>query len=277
MWNFAAKRASGTGTAFVWLYSAVAVVLYTSPVIWLGVTGRIQLDWPIAGAIAVSSLGQLTYYLLLQKAYDKGDLSVVYPVARGSGPLLLVFAAVLLLGERPGPVGLLGAVVVVAGVLVVGTGRAGTDGEGSTRRLTLRADVAFGLAAGALVAACNLWDARTVSMLAVSPVLLEWVFNTTRVVVLAPGAFRQRSRLRGLWRDHHWQVVAVGVLMPLSYMLALWAFTVAPISLVAPVREFSIVVACVLAWWLLREPQPGRRLLGASLVLAGVIALAVAH
>ena len=230
-----------------------------------------------AGAVAVSSMGQLAYYLLLQKAYAKGDLSVVYPVARGSGPLLLVFAAVLLLGERPGLIGLLGAAVVVAGVLVVGTGRAGPEGEESARRLTVRADVAFGLGAGALIAACNLWDARTVSVLAVSPLLLEWVFNATRVVVLAPGAFRQRSRIRELWRDHRWQVVTVGVLMPLSYMLALWAFTVAPISLVAPVREFSIVVACVLAWWLLREPQPGRRLLGASLVLVGVIALALAH
>ena len=285
LWNLAAKRVGAGGTPFVWLYSTVAVVVYLPGVIWLAATGRIDLGWPAVAAIAVGSAGSLGYYVLLQKAYAVGDLSVVYPVARGTGPLLLVGAGVLLLGERPGVVGLFGAALVVAGVFVVGTGSARSQAapvtQGEPRRLALRADVGLGLAAGVLIAACNLWDARTVAVLAVSPVLLEWVFNISRVVVLGPGVlgFRvpgRRGVLAQLWREHRYCALAVGVLMPLSYILALWAFTLAPISLAAPVREVSIVIACLLGWWLLAEQQPGRRLLGAVVVLVGVFALALA-
>ncbi len=296
LWNFAAKRAGAGGVAFVWLYSAIAVVVYLPAVIWLAVTGRIDLDPAAYGAIAVGSLGQFGYYVLLQKAYAVGDLSVVYPVARGTGPLLLVGAGMLLLGERPGAIGLLGAAAVIAGVIIVGTGSVvGTASNRSwaspsvgseSRRLAFGADVGFGLAAGMLIAACNLWDARTVAVLAVSPVLLEWVFNASRVVVLGPAVLgrrvlgfrtpQRRSALVRLWREHRYHALAVGVLMPLSYILALWAFTLAPISLAAPVREVSIVVACLLGWWLLAESQPARRLLGAVVVLAGVFALALA-
>ncbi|MGH3545330.1 MAG: hypothetical protein ACRDPW_05335, partial [Mycobacteriales bacterium] len=208
-------------------------------------------------------------------------------------------AGALLLGERPGVIGLAGAAAVIVGVVVVGTSTvvgAGTARSqartqrqlpiGDTRRLTLRADVGFGLAAGMLIAACNLWDVRTVAVLAVSPVLLEWVFNVSRVVALGPAvlgwpvlgfrAQERRGTLEQLWREHRYRAIAVGVLMPLSYILALWAFTLAPISLVAPVREVSIVIACLLGWWLLKEAQPARRLLGAVVVLVGVFALALA-
>ncbi|PZS11113.1 MAG: EamA family transporter [Acidimicrobiales bacterium] len=282
VWNLAVKRAGAGGSAFVWLYSAVAVVIYTPSVLWLVATGRINLGFLSAGAIAISSLGQLVYYLLLQKAYSLGDLSVVYPVARGSGPLLLVGAAMLLLGERPSAVALAGAAAVVVGVLIVGARRvsgstAATGNADAARvRLPISADVAFGLAAGVLIAACNLWDARTVSVLAVSPILLEWVFNGTRVVVLGAGVLRRRGVLAQLWREHRYNALVVGVLMPLSYILALWSFTLASISMLAPIREVSIVVACLLSWCLLSEPQPVRRLLGAAVVLTGVFALALA-
>ncbi|HEX3731835.1 MAG TPA: EamA family transporter [Mycobacteriales bacterium] len=275
LWNVAAKRAGDAGTAFVWLYSAVAVCVYTLPMVWLAVTGRIHLNLVTAGAVAVSAVGQLSYYVLLQKAYSIGDLSVVYPVARGSGPLLLVSAAIILLGERPGSVALLGAAAVVIGVIVVGTARLKPAADSEPRRLGMGADVGFGLAAGALIAACNLWDARTVSVLAVSPILLEWVFNTTRVVVLAPTVTGRGPIISRLWREHRFHAIAVGVLMPLSYMLALWAFTLAPISVTAPVREVSIVAACLFGWLLLKEPQPARRMFGAAVVLAGVFALAL--
>ena len=168
---------------------------------------------------------------------------------------------------------LLGAVAVVTGVVIVGITRTAPalyDGE----PLRLRTDVGFGLAAGTLIAACNLWDARTVAVLAVSPILLEWVFNTARVAVLCPTVIGKGDVVGALWRKHRYRAITVGVLMPLSYILALWSFTLAPISLAAPAREVSIVAACLFGWLLLKEPQPLRRLLGAAIVLVGVFALA---
>ncbi|MGH3717059.1 MAG: EamA family transporter, partial [Micromonosporaceae bacterium] len=117
-WNLAAKRASGsTGLAFVWLNSAVSTVVYLPLAAWF-----LQPLTPVAlGVMALSALTHLSYFLLLQRGYAVGDLSVVYPLARGTGPLLSVVAAILILGDRPGVVGLLGAALVVAGILVIGT------------------------------------------------------------------------------------------------------------------------------------------------------------
>ncbi|GAB2755156.1 EamA family transporter [Salinifilum aidingensis] len=268
-WNLFAKRAGG-GAAFVWLAAACSAVLYLP----LGLLVLWREGAPAGEAwalgVGVSAVLHLGYYLLLQHGYGVADMSVVYPLARGTGPLLAVLAAVLLLGKRPGAQGVLGGLLVVAGVFVIGFA------GGAARSGARVGGVAFGLLTGALIASYTVWDAHAVTGLALSPLLFDWSSSVVRAALLGPYAGTQRARVRAIWREHRREVLAVAVLSPLAYVLALFAMRLAPVSLVAPGRELSIVIAGLLAWRVLGEPRPARRLTGAAVVLVGVVLLGVA-
>ena len=218
----------------------------------------------------MSAVIHLGYFLLLQRGYAAGDMSVVYPLARGTGPLLSVVIAVLVLGERPGWLGCCGAAVVVVGVFVIGLS------DGLPRAGANLAGIGFGLLTGALIATYTLWDAHAVTALALSPLLFDWSCNLARSVLLTPYALMRRTALADAWRRYRAEILAVALLSPLAYVLVLFAMRLAPVSLVAPGRELSIVIAGLLAWRLLDEPQPARRLTGAGVVLVGVVLLSVA-
>lgn len=261
-WNLAAKRVPHGGALFVWLGAVCSGVVLLPFVVVVVVQNGLPGVWWLA--FGVSGVIHLGYFVLLQRGYRVGDLSVVYPLARGSGPLLSVVAAVGLLGERPGIVALAGAAAVIAGVFVIGgLGIGGTNGVG------------YGFATGALIASYTLWDAHAVTAWAVSPFVLMAGSSVVETVALAPYAYVRRTETAKLLREHWPAVVAVGVLSPLAYVLVLFAMRLAPVSLVAPARELSIVVGGLGAWLLLKEPNPLRRLAGAVIVLAGVAAIAV--
>jgi drug/metabolite transporter (DMT)-like permease len=264
-WNLAAKRVPEGGALFVWLYgsvsAAICVPLAVASVLVAGQTP--SLTW--LGAMALSGILHLTYFLLLQRGYAVGDLSVVYPLARGSGPLLAVVAAILLLGEHPGALALTGAGLVIAGVLVIGGFGLGRWSSG----------VFYAFATGALIACYTLWDAYAVTTLAVPPLVLLIGSLLCEFLLLSPLAIRRRARVATMWRAHWLMVVVIAVLSPLAYLLVLFAMRIAPVSLVAPARELSIVFGSLAAWLILGEPNPKRRLAGAVIVLAGVAAIAI--
>ena len=265
-WNFFAKQAGAAGAAFVWLTAATSSVVYL-PVMALSLlwTGLPALRAALLGAVVSATL-HLGYFLLLQRGYAVGDMSVVYPLARGTGPLLAMAIAVVILGERPGMWGVFGGLLVIAGVFVISYS-GGVSGAPAAQW----AGIGFGVLTGLLIALYTVWDAHAVTALALPPLLYDWMNNTTRAVMFAPYALRRRTRVAEIWSGHRREVTAVAVLSPLAYILVLFAMQLAPVSLVAPARELSIVLASLLAWRLLREPQPVRRLAGAAVVLAGVV------
>jgi len=265
-WNLFAKRVPDGGALFVWLAAVCGAVLLVPVALVTVVRDGLPAVWWLA--FGVSGVVHLGYFVLLQRGYRVGDLSVVYPLARGTGPLLSVLAAVWLLHERPGLAALAGAAAVVIGVLVIGGLGSATGGRWS-------GGVAYGLATGATIATYTLWDAHAVTALAVPPFVLMAGSVLTESVLLAPYAMTRRAEVRQLWRDHRAPVLAVAVLSPLAYVLVLFAMRLAPVSLVAPARELSIVVGSLGAWLLLGEPNPVRRLTGSVIVLAGVAAIAV--
>jgi drug/metabolite transporter (DMT)-like permease len=266
-WNLAAKRVPDGGAVFVWLYSSVSAAICLP----LAVTSVLVLDQTPSltwfAAMGLSGLMHLGYFVLLQRGYAVGDLSVVYPLARGSGPLLAVVAAILLLGDRPAPTALIGAGLVIVGILVIG-------GLGS-RRAAWSAGTLYALATGALIAGYTLWDAYAVTTLAVPPLVLLMGSLICEFLLLGPLAIAQRARVSAVWRANWPMVVAIAVLSPLAYLLVLFAMRLAPVSLVAPARELSIVFGSLAAWLILGEPNPRRRVTGAVVVLAGVAAIAV--
>ncbi|KAA2266111.1 EamA family transporter [Solihabitans fulvus] len=271
VWNLSAKRAGAAGALFVWGYCAVATVVCAPVAVVTLLASGAQPSWSWLYAAAVSAVLHVGYYLALQRGYAVGDMSVVYPVARGTGPLLSVLAAVLLLGEHPGVLGLAGAAAVVLGVLVISAGRA-SAAKGTSARVSL----AYGLVTGVGIAVYTLWDAHSVNAMGVPPLIYLVVGMAMETAILSPNAVANRGRLAALWREHRVDLLVVGVLSPLAYLLVLFAMRIAPVSLVAPARESSIVVGSLIAWLVLGESNPLRRMIGSVIVLTGIVAIAVA-
>jgi drug/metabolite transporter (DMT)-like permease len=264
-WNFFAKQARG-GIAFVWLAGLCAVVCY-APAAALQLLLRDK-GISAAGVAFMAGSGCLhsAYFTTLQRGYAEGDLSVVYPLARGTGPALSVVAAVVILGERPGPVALVGAALVVIAVLSL---------AGAGHRRPNRAAIGFALATGVTIAAYTLWDAHAVQDLAQPAIAYYWGSEVTRALILATPALRDRAGLRTALAHDRRAILAVGLLSPLAYILVLVALTLAPVSVVAPGREASIVIASLLGTHLLDEGDPGRRVAAAATILVGIACLAV--
>ncbi len=272
-WNLAAKRIRRGGARFVWAYYSFSAILLI-PVMAVALAlepQRPQWTWLLAAA--VTAVFHVTYGVVLQRGYAVGDLSVVYPLARGTGPLISVLAAVVLLGERPGPLGLVGAFLVVAGVLVIGTGRAPAD---AADRVARRKGVAYGLLTGLTIAAYTLWDAHSVTGLGVPPIVYFGTGAIVQSLLMAPYALKDREEVSWLWREHKREIVIVGLFSPIAYLLVLYALRIAPVSLVAPARELSIVLGGLAAWLILKEANAVRRLVGSVVVLAGIAAIAMA-
>lgn len=120
-WNLLAKRAASVGPVFVFAYNLVSCIVYAPWVIWLLAQGGIAWTWAGIGFVLLSGVIHLAYSLCLQRGYQLADLSVVYPVARGTGPMLSSIAAFVTLGETPTGTGLIGLVLVVAGIVLIAT------------------------------------------------------------------------------------------------------------------------------------------------------------
>jgi drug/metabolite transporter (DMT)-like permease len=267
-WNLTIKAAGTSGTRFLWLTFVVAtIVVAPFGIVSLAQVGP-RLPFLLLLAL-VSGILQITYFLTLQRGYRLGDVSVVYPLARGSGPLLSVVFAIVLFGERPGILGLIGAGVVVVGVVVIGL--AGGRGRLRANRLGLL----YGLLVGVVIAAYTLWDANAVVQQKLPPLGYFWVTILVQLIAFAPFALQKPRFTVALAKQHWASVLVVGILSPLAYVLILFAFTLAPVALVAPAREASVVLVAIGGWLLFKEPHPVQRIIGAVVVLGGVALLAI--
>jgi drug/metabolite transporter (DMT)-like permease len=267
-WNLLAQPAVG-GTAFVWLCAVAGTVLYLPVLVLALVADSGPLGWPAVGLMAGSGALHALYFVLLQRGYATGDLSVVYPLARGTGPLLSTTAAIVFLGERPSAPAIAGAALIVAAVFSL-IRRSGAEASASGSRATL-----FAVLTGAAIAAYTLWDKHAVGVAALSPIVYYWGTNLANTALLTPLALRHRDGLRQAWTDSRSRAAGVGLLSPLAYVLILYALARAPVSYVAPARESSIVVGTLLGALVLHEKDMRRRLVVAAAILAGVVVLTV--
>ena len=267
-WNLLNKQASGHAT-FTWLVAVLSAAFYAPATITL-----IEIfEWQVGGVeiamMAGSAALHTAYFVLLNQAYRVGDLSLVYPLARGTGPLLSGIAAILLLGERPSIIAIIGALLIIGGVIVL------TGNLAQLRHSNQRPAVGYALITGLCIAGYTLWDKQAVSHFAIAPIVLDWGANVGRSLLLTPFALKYSDHAINEWREHKWEAVAIAVLIPLSYILVLTAMRFTPVSYVAPAREISILIGTAMGTRLLAEGNAPRRLGAAVAMVLGVVALAI--
>lgn len=267
LWNFFAKRAGG-GVVFTWLFAALTALIYAPIGLLYWHRQEVSLS-PLALLFIVGSAAiHVVYFLALQRGYRTGDLSLVYPLARGSGPMLATLGAIALLGERPSALALSGTLLIVVSVFFL-------TGGTQMFRAGQRRSVLYGLATGVCIAVYTLWDGYAVSRLSVPPLIFMWLSECFRALILTPSVVRHPERLKLEWRQRKLEALIIAVLSPLAYILVLTALTFTPISYVAPAREISILIGALLGARLLAEGDEQRRLIAASGMVVGVIFLAL--
>lgn len=272
-WNIVAKKAAGDARfAF---FTAFLMMLVWAPLGWW--LGRTEV--PRWGAtewrfVLASGVLHVVYFVVLLRGYRKADLTVVYPLARGSGPLLSSLVAIVFLGERISALGLAGIVSVVGGVfLIAGGPRLLRDSSDPAVRVRVHKGMFYGLLTGLLIASYTVVDGYAVKWLLMSPVLVDYMGNFVRVALLAPTVLRDRATAWRLWLGQWRHALVVAMFSPVAYVLVLYAMRQAPLSHVAPAREVSMLFAALIGGHLLGEGDRFMRLLGALLIAAGVVAL----
>ncbi|MEV4668422.1 EamA family transporter [Microbacterium sp. LWO12-1.2] len=271
-WNIVAHGISRAGAPFLWWGAVGSTVVWAGAVPFTGGLGAEDLG-SFALGVGVSALLHVGYMAVLQRGYQEGNLSTVYATARGTGPFLSVIIAMVVLGERPSAVALVGVAAVIAGVVAIGLVDRGRGVAGARRGVDL--GLVFGLLTGVMIAIYTIWDAHVIRTWNLSPVAFM-VGTTLLQVPFYSIAVRRRWRAvwalgRAQWR----RIVAFGILSPLSYILVLTAIQIAPVALVAPLREVSVVLVSLFGVFVLRESRPGWRIAASLVVVGGIVLLAV--
>jgi drug/metabolite transporter (DMT)-like permease len=240
---------------------------------WL-IAGRPSLTPAAIGLAALSAALELAYFWLLSAAYTRGELSVVYPIARGTAPLLAVLVGLAILGERLAPAQLLGVALLLLGILSVTLPQ--TSGRATLPALLTGVTIAAYTAVdrvGVRLSAPWLYGWLLVTLLAIGVSASVWLRANFRRQPMAQGSKSADPQSGQVpWR----RAALIGLFMWGAYLLVLVALSIAPLSVVAPVRETSVVGVALWGVWKLGERRAaGMKILGASATLAGVLFLAL--
>jgi drug/metabolite transporter (DMT)-like permease len=262
-WNAAIKR--GLDPLVTTVLIAVGAGVVALPiVVWLGLPAAAARPWVVASVIV-----HLGYFAGLIEAYRAGDMSQVYPIARGAAPLMTALVSTAWLGERLGALGWVGLLCLVGGVMMLSL-----RGGGDLARLDRRA-VGFALFTALTVCAYTVIDG--VGVRAAGDVLAYTAaaFLGNGVIMALYGLVRRGPKLLAgpsrMWRTG----LAGGALQFASYGIALWAMTVAPIAVVAALRETSVLLGALIAVVVLREPLRALRVAAAVLIVVGLVMIKV--
>jgi uncharacterized membrane protein len=230
-------------------------IIFSTPVIWLSLS---------------SALLHIAYFLILQKAYKSGDLSVVYPLARGTGPLFSSIAAILFLHELLKVKTTIGLMLILTGVFVI----TGLNFKKNNNK-KLMSGVLWGALTGLFIALYTFNDTVAIKNYFISPLIITFLSNIFSVVLIAPFVITQKQEIKNEIKQHKWTIVGIGVLSPAAYILVLQALKFAPLTVVAPARETSILLGVFMGSSVLSEGDGKRRIIASILILAGIIFLSL--
>ena len=271
-WNLLLKRA-GNQKVFTW------AMLVAGSVMMLPLGVVLFLLYPMSQTgywlVLTTVVAHLLYFILLGRAYSKGDLSLVYPVARGIGPTLVPVLAVSILGENVAPPAALGISVIIAGIFLV-------SWWGRFRQIIARpsvlfrdAGVGYALLTGMTITLYSLVDKQGVAH--VQPFLYLYLLTLGSAIGMTPYVLYRRglAELKLEWKSNFWSILAAGLLVFLAYGLVLTALSISRVSYVAPAREVGIVLGVLMGVFFLKEPFGKGRVLGSSAIVLGLVLIAL--
>lgn len=268
VWNIASKYKKEDTLVFVWAYSCTSALLWVPISLILIVNGQQNFNWQLVVAALISSILHIAYSLILQSGYERVELGIVYPIARGSGPVLTILFATLFMGEQLSAHALFGALLVIAGIFVV------TGNPFRSRSRPLQG-LLWGAVTGAAIACYTLWDGYSVITLHLEPVSYYASTILLQSLIMTPAVMRRQHHIQTVVRIDIIPILIIAVCSPLAYILVLTAMQSMPLALVAPLRESSIVIGSLFSYYLFRENHLARRIAGAVVVLSGIAVISL--
>jgi len=263
-------KGSGNKLAYHWAGLIAAIAIYAVPVALTTPLALPRDVWPI---LAGSALCEVGYMVCITRAYTRGDMSLVYPMSRGSAPIWIALGG-LAVGVMLPRAGYLGVGLLVAGIYIVSLPSWGNIHR--PLRSLAQPGAGWALAAGVCIAGYSSFDKLGVSRMPPAAYNL-WTF-IAMVIAAIPAVWLLEgpSRVVETVRTERWRVVWGGLFVMGTYFLVLWALARAPASYVTAVRSFSILFGAAWAARVLHERFGAARALGATLAVAGLVVIAVA-
>lgn len=272
-WNYFLKKANAT-RPFWWLVYIITAII-TVPALFLYDPDSLKNITPIGWlVIALSAPIHVIYGQVLQIGYKKSDYSIVYPTARGTGPLITVLSAVLILGDRPSFWGWIGIILILGAIVLLAMPQ---KTDKNTQSLRIRSGIFWGALTGCFIAGYSFCDAWAVQQTTgLTPMSFYFPSIAVRALVFAPFIIMHAN-----WKKESKEILTtprlqkalavVTVGSPLAYILVLYAMTMAPLAYVAPSREVGMMIGVVLGGLLLKEKLSTTRLMGVIGMTLGVI------
>ena len=266
-WNLFVKRAKEK-QVMTWLALLTGVLIYL-PIVLLNPINVLSV-WPF---ILSSAIMEALYYIVLIRAYENGDFSLVYPMARGTAPALLAVWAMLFLGERPTLPGAIGISLLVLGLVIVG-GKVWW----SLRKAARLSSNALGMALAVALCISIYSTIDGAAVQHVHPLSYTVIVIALASLIIAPTVWLRygKDAISAEWKANWLRIVLVGVFILLAYILVLQTFTIIRVSYAGAIREVSVVFAAFLGWKLLNEELGAIRLIGSGLIFAGILVIALA-
>lgn len=270
-WNLVAKKSGGT-TVFAFATAIVTGTLWT-PIAFTIIQYSPQLShssWSNTAWLMVflSAVIHSVYYVVLLHGYKVSPLSVVYPIARGTGPLLSSFVAIFIFDETLTIYTVCGVLLIVIGIVLLTWSKEISLLDKSSLR-----GIGWGLMTGLMISLYTLTDAYGVKTLSMDPLIFDYWTSVIRVFILFPFAYRSSARITQTIKTNLKSILIISILSPTAYILVLTAIQIAPVSHVAPAREVSMLFGAFFGGKLLQEGHLIRRMIAAGLIGLGVVCL----
>jgi drug/metabolite transporter (DMT)-like permease len=270
-WNLMLKRA-GDPEVFAWVMLVVGSILLAP--VGLALLWYNSMDFPGLWFLLASVVLHVFYFMLLARGYAIGDLSLVYPVARGMGPMLVPVLAVILLGEIVETMAMVGIAAIVGGIYTISWWGNFHQVLRSPLLFLKSAGMRYAVLTGLTIAVYSIVDKEGVGH--IQPLLYIYFMFIGTVVLLAPYILANKGMetVKAEWRANAVPITVSGLLAFAAYGLVLTAFSLSRVSYVAPAREVGIVIGVLMGIFLLKEPFGRGRLLGSGLIVGGLVLIA---
>ena len=268
-WNLLAKK-SNNKLVFVWWFLLVACIIYFP--MFLYFWSPRTLSTPGWGCIFATGVIHGLYFWLTAGAYERGDLSLVYPLSRGSGPLLVPILAVLLLDETLSLMGITGIALVIIGIYSIHLQSFSVHSYLAPFRAAPRSASVWAFSTGITIAGYSLVDKIGVQI--VYPPVYIYLMFAISLLLLSPIVMTHHSAaIKAEWHTNKVLILVNGILVLATYLMILFAFQISKVSYVVAAREVSIVFSAIFGIVALREENACQKIIGSILITLGVVVI----